>query len=106
MENDFLYQLDDTRYHVSQQVQTKLHELGVKLLEWPAKSPDLNVVEHLWSIIDNKLKLKSISTVKELIEALSTEWLSIKPGLCNKLVFSIPKKIHRCIANNGKSIDC
>ena len=47
MENDFLYQHDYARYHVSQQVQKKLHELGAKLLEQPAKSPDLNVIEHL-----------------------------------------------------------
>ena len=63
MENDFLYHHDNARYHVSQQVQTKLHELGVYLLEWPAKSLDLNVIEHLWSIIDDKLKSKSISSV-------------------------------------------
>ena len=41
-ENDFVYQHDNARYHVSRQFQTKLHELDVKLLEWPAKSPDLN----------------------------------------------------------------
>ena len=74
-------QHDNARYHVSRQVQTKLHELGVKLLEWSAKSPDLNVIEHLWSIIDDKLKSKALSSVKELTGALSTEWLSIKPGI-------------------------
>ena len=106
MENDFLHQHDNAEYHVSQQVQTKLHKLGVKLLELSVRSLDLNVIEHLWSIIDDKLKSKSISSVKQLTEALSTEWLSIKAELCNKLVFSMPKKIHKCIANNGISIDC
>ena len=106
MENDFLYQHDNARYHVSQQVQTQLHELGVTLLKWPAKSPDLNVIEHLLSIVDDKIKSKPISSVKELTEALSTEWLPIKPESCNKLVFSMPKKIRKCIANNGKPIDC
>ena len=33
MENDFIYQHDNIRCHVSRQAQTKLHELGVKLLE-------------------------------------------------------------------------
>ena len=33
MENDFLCQHDNARYHVLQQVQTKFHELGVKLLK-------------------------------------------------------------------------
>ena len=54
MENDFLYQHENARYHASHQVQTKLHELDVKLLEWPANSPDLNVIEHLWFVMDEK----------------------------------------------------
>ncbi|CAM4834545.1 unnamed protein product, partial [Rotaria magnacalcarata] len=104
MENDFFYQHDNARYHVSRQVQTKLHELGIKLSEWSAKSPDLNAIKHLWSIIDDKLKSRSISSVNELTEALSTEWLSIKPELCYELVFTMSKKIQKCIANNGKYI--
>ena len=92
MENDFLYQHDNAKYHVSQQVQTKLHELGVKILKWAAKSPDLNVIEHLWSIVDDKLKSKSISSVKELTEALSTEWLSMKPELLINYPFRCQRK--------------
>ena len=106
MENDFIYQHDNARYLVSRQVQTKFHGLGVKLSEWPAKIPYLNVIEHLWYIINDKLKSKSISSVKELSGVLSTEWLSIKPELCNKIVFSMPKKIQKCITNSRKPIDC
>jgi hypothetical protein len=47
MENNYLYQHDNARYHTSGQTQTKFRELGVELLEWPAKSPDLNIIEHL-----------------------------------------------------------
>ncbi|CAF4220132.1 unnamed protein product [Rotaria sordida] len=105
MENDYIYQYDNARYHVSRHVQAKLHELGVELLQWPAKSPDLNVIAHLRSIIDNKLKSRPLSSVKELTEALSIECLSMKPELCNKLVLSMSKKIQKCIANSRKSID-
>ena len=73
----------------------------VKLLEWPDKSLDLNVIERLWYVMDDRLKSKSISSVKQLTEALSTEWLSIQPELCNKLAFSMRKE---CIANDRKPI--
>ncbi|CAF1440010.1 unnamed protein product, partial [Rotaria sordida] len=81
MENNYIYQDDNFRYHVSRQTQTKLRELGVQSLEWPAKSPDLNVIEHLWSIIDDQLNALPMSSVQELTEALSSIWLSIKPQL-------------------------
>ena len=63
-------------------------------------------MEHLWFFIDDKLISKSISSVKGLAKALSTEWLSIETELCDKLVFSMSKKTQKCIANNGKCIDC
>ncbi|CAF4059967.1 unnamed protein product [Rotaria sordida] len=91
MENNYFYQHDNSKYHLSKQTQMKFHELGVKVLKWPSKSPDLNPSESLWTVIDNKLKSKSLSSVKELIEALSKAWLSITPQLCQKLVFSMPR---------------
>ncbi|CAF4370666.1 unnamed protein product, partial [Rotaria sordida] len=72
MENNYFYQHDNSKYHLSKQTQMKFHELGVK----------------------------SLSSVKELIEALSKAWLSITPQLCQKLVFSMPRRIQKCITVN------
>ncbi|CAF1538865.1 unnamed protein product, partial [Adineta ricciae] len=92
-ENDFMLQHDNAGYHTSNKTQEKLQELNVKVLQWPAKSPDLNPVEQLWSIIDNKLKSRRMSSIKELIDGLSAEWLNITPELCEKIVFSMPQRI-------------
>ncbi|CAF4957996.1 unnamed protein product [Rotaria sp. Silwood1] len=35
--------------------QRKLHELGVNVFKWLGKRPDLNPIEQLWSIVDDKL---------------------------------------------------
>ncbi|CAF2206382.1 unnamed protein product [Rotaria magnacalcarata] len=104
LKNNYIYQHDNSRYHVSRQTQTKIRELDIQCLEWPAKSSDLNVIEHLWSVIDDKLKARTMCSVKELSEALSTAWLSIKPELRKKLVFSMSNKVYECIERNGKSI--
>lgn len=106
-ENNYIYQHDNARYYVLRQTQTKLRKFVVHPLKWPAKSPDLNVIEYLLSIIDNKLKARSVFSEKELNEALSIAWLSIKSELCRKqLAFSMFHKIYKCIECNGKSIDC
>ncbi|CAF0805131.1 unnamed protein product [Rotaria sordida] len=105
MENNYFCQHDNSKYHLSKQTQMKFHELGVKVLKRPSKSPALNPIESLWTVIDNKLKSKSLSSVKELIEALSKAWLPITPQLCQKFVFSMPRRIQKCIAVNSKCID-
>lgn len=105
LEGKFMFQHDNARYHTSKQTIEKLHELNVKVLKWPAKSSDLNLIEHLWSIIDNRLKSRRMCSVKDLIDGLSGEWLSITPELCEKLVFSMPERIQKCIAVDGRCID-
>ncbi|CAF0880969.1 unnamed protein product [Rotaria sordida] len=59
MEDNFIFQYDNARFHTSKQTQEKLHEIGAKILKWPVKSPDLNPVKHLWSIIDEKIKISN-----------------------------------------------
>ncbi|CAF4154283.1 unnamed protein product, partial [Rotaria sp. Silwood2] len=100
MENNYFYQHDNFRYHLSKQTQMEFHELGVKVLKWLNKSPDLNPIESVWTVINNKLKSTPLSSVKELTEALSKAWLSITPQLCQQLVFSMPRRILKCIAVN------
>ena len=105
LESNYLFQHDNARYHTSKQTQEKLKEINVKILPWPAKSPDINLAEQLWSIIDNKFKSRRMCSVKQLIDGLSTEWSVIQPALCEKLVFSMPKRIQKCIEARGKSIN-
>ena len=90
MEGNYIYQHDNARFHTSKQTQDKLRELGVEVLNWPSKSADMNPVEHLWSIIGDKLKAQVITSVTELIDHLRTAWLSITAELCKKLVISMP----------------
>ena len=105
MDNDFIYQHDNAKYNISRQIQKKLKELRIEVLDWPDKSPDMNPIKNLWGIIDDKLKSQPMSNVKELTEALATAWLSIVLELCEKLVFLIPQRIAKCIVLDGKCID-
>ena len=47
----FTLQQDNAPPHASEYTQLFLEEKGVKLMEWPARSPDLNVIENCWHIL-------------------------------------------------------
>ena len=55
-----VYQQDLAPWHTSNKVKDKIAKLKLNVLDWAPKSPDLNPIEMLWSILDKKLSSKSI----------------------------------------------
>ena len=69
----------------------KIIKLKLGVLDYAPKSPDLNLVEILWSILDKKLITKPIYSKAALINRFEEEWNDIDKDLCIKLVESMPK---------------
>ena len=43
-----------------------------KLLEHPPKSPDMNPIEHIWSILKSEIEIKMPQTREDLLKAIET----------------------------------
>ena len=63
-------------------------KLKLTVLDWIPKSPDLNPIEILWSILDKRLASRPIYSRAALMERLQEEWGNIDQDLCIKLVES------------------
>jgi len=53
--DDFWLQEDNAPVHKSSKVKQFMKSSSIKILAWPARSPDLNIVEDIWNIISQKL---------------------------------------------------
>ena len=78
----YTFQQDLVPQHTSKLVQEKMAKLKLNVLEWPVKSPDLNPIEMLCSILDKKLAAKPIYSITKLRQRLEKEWNGISQLSC------------------------
>ncbi|KAI3352571.1 hypothetical protein L3Q82_005512 [Scortum barcoo] len=68
----FLLMQDNARPHVAGVCQQFLQDEGIDAMDWPARSPDLNPIEHIWDIMSRSIHQRHVApqTVQELADAL------------------------------------
>lgn len=101
---DFTFQQDNAPCHKSKYTMEFFRENGINLLNWPAQSPDLNPIEHVWAYIGQKLEKRVIKTRSELVAVLVDIWNSIPASYVKKLYESIPKRLEAVIRAEGGHI--
>ncbi|KAK3515390.1 hypothetical protein QTP70_018901 [Hemibagrus guttatus] len=57
-DDPFLFQHDCTPVYKASSIKTWMSEFGVEELDWPAQSPDLNPIEHLWDELERGLRAR------------------------------------------------
>jgi len=43
-------------------------------MDSPSLSPDLNPIEHLWSIFKRKMEMRHVSNIQQLGDVIMEEW--------------------------------
>lgn len=100
-ENQFIFMQDNAPCHKAKKVTDFLRQKGVQVLDWPAQSPDMNPIENLWEILFQKVKGSNPKNFNELWEALQTHWNSIPQATIDRLIESMPSRMHAVIKAHG-----
>ncbi|KAI4894920.1 hypothetical protein NFI96_000581, partial [Prochilodus magdalenae] len=90
----FLLMQDNARPHVAGVCQQFLQDEGIEAIDWPARSPGLNPIEHFWDIMSRSIQSVSAvsapQTVQELADALVQVWEEIPQETIRHLISERP----------------
>lgn len=102
-EGEHYFQQDNDPKHTSNKATQWFQDNEIQVLSWPAQSPDLNPIEHLWEHVKRCLQQYPTPPkgVHELWDRVSEEWNAIEPGVCQNLVESMPRRIQAVIKAKG-----
>lgn len=101
---NFIFQQDNAPCHKADFTMKFFERNNIKLLNWPAQSPDLNPIENLWAYIDKELKKCQIKNKRDLIVEVTRIWQEIPREFIQKLYHSIPKRAEMVCRNKGGHI--
>ncbi|GFW58852.1 transposable element Tcb1 transposase [Trichonephila clavipes] len=71
-------------------------------MDWPAYSPDLNPIEHVWDMLNRRIAARQPppTCLPELRRALLDEWCNIPQDQIDNLILSMPRR-YPSLINRG-----
>ncbi|GFY36452.1 transposable element Tcb2 transposase [Trichonephila clavipes] len=104
--NDFILMDDNARPYRARIVEEYLEDHGLERMEWPARSPDLNPIEHLWDYLGREVAALNPPprSLHELKQGLLCVWSSLPIPVSDNLINSMGNRSRQCIQVRGGHI--
>jgi hypothetical protein len=101
-----LFQQDNATIHTAHLTRMWLLYQNIKLIDWPAHSPDLNPIENVWGSLARRVYAngKVFSGIHELRSSIITEWKKFEMETIQNLIVSMPERCFSVLNNKGRCI--
>ena len=91
---DYFFQEDNAPCHTARTTKKFFEEKQIRRLPWPASSPDLNPIEHLWDEVERRIRVRrpAPSNLQQLNVYVQEAWKEIPPEIYCNLIESMPRR--------------
>jgi len=99
----FVFQHDNARPHICRVPTEALGD--VTTLEWPARSPDMSPIEHLWDELGRRLRDEydnPPATLLQLQQRLLEQWQRIDIVTIRQLFLGMPRRVSELLRRRGR----
>ncbi|GFW28962.1 transposable element Tc3 transposase [Trichonephila clavipes] len=88
---EFLFMDDNARPHRASIVNECLESEDITRMDWPAHSPDLNPIEHMWDMLGRRIATRQPppTCLPKLRRALLDEWCNIPQDQIDNLILIV-----------------
>ena len=88
---------DNARPHSAAITRQFLATSNVNVLDWPANSPDLKLIEQVWDELGHRIRRNhAIHTINDLAAALQAEWSNLPAPFIQRYVNRMPHHSVHC----------
>ncbi|GFU19561.1 transposable element Tcb1 transposase [Trichonephila clavipes] len=96
---EFLFMDDNAHPHRANIVDECLQSEDITRMDWPAYSPDLNPIEHVWDTLGRRIAARQPPPpcLPELQRALHDVWYNIPQDQIDNLILSMPRLGKACM---------
>lgn len=98
-----VYMDDNARPHRAHAVTQFLQRNAITTIPWPAMSPDLNPLEHVWDILGRKIQNLDppVVNLQQLEQALHQEWQNLPQNRIRRFTGSMRRRVEAVIRARG-----
>ncbi len=96
-----VFQLNNAKPHTAAITTARLRSRRVRVLNWPACSPDLSPIESIWRNIKWKIRQRRPQTLQQPETYIRQEWDQIPTAKLQKLITSMPRRLQTVLKRRG-----
>ena len=106
VKSDYIFMQDNASIHKTEPVMKYLKDEHIETFDWPARSPDLNPIENIWTemqkLLNKHFLKKRVTNSNQLFTLCKQCFDEVCQKYVPKLYESMQRRLAQVIINNGE----